>query len=131
MMAYAPLVPKGDELVGTLMFEIDDQGRRERVLSRLGGVERTVTLSFAGESVSAVPEGDVERSTPGGRASSVHFLHFPFTREQIAKFGEPATRVIVGIGHENYPHMTVMPEVVRQALMEDFDHSPPRRQDTR
>ncbi len=121
MAAYAPLVPKGDELVGTLMFEIDDRDRRESVLSRLGGVERTVILSFAGESVNAVPEDDVERSTPGGRASSVHFLHFPFTREQIARFGEPGTRVIVGIGHEVYPHMTVMPEAVRQALMEHFD----------
>ncbi|MEE8204072.1 MAG: DUF3501 family protein, partial [Alphaproteobacteria bacterium] len=79
LRAYNPLVPKGDELVATLMFEIDDRERRERLLSRLGGVENAVTLSFAGETVSAVAEDDVERSTAEGRASSVHFLHFPFT----------------------------------------------------
>ena len=37
--AYNPLVPKGDELVATIMFEIDEPVRRERVLARLGGVE--------------------------------------------------------------------------------------------
>ncbi len=101
LSAYDPLVPKGDELVATLMFEIDDRGRRERVLARLGGVEDTVSMSFAGETVAAAPEADVERSTAEGRASSVHFLHFPFTRVQIAKFRAPGCQVIVGIGHPN------------------------------
>ncbi|MCH9019740.1 MAG: DUF3501 family protein [Proteobacteria bacterium] len=119
--AYNPLVPKGDELVATLMFEIDDAGRRDRLLARLGGVENTVTIGFAGETVAGVPEGDVARSTEDGRASSVHFLHFRFTPAQIASFREPGARVDVGIGHEAYGHMAVMPEPVRQALSEDFD----------
>ncbi len=121
LSAYDPLVPKGDELVATLMFEIDDRRRRERVLGQLGGVEHTVSISFAGETVAAAPEGDVERSTAEGRASAVHFLHFPFTRAQIAKFRAPGCQVIVGIGHPNYAHMAVMPETVRAALSEDFD----------
>ncbi len=121
LSAYDPLVPKGDELVATLMFEIDDRERRERVLARLGGVENTVSISFAGETVAATPEADVERSTADGRASSVHFLHFPFTRAQIAKFRAPGCQAIVGIGHPNYGHMAVMAEPVREALSEDFD----------
>ena len=37
--AYNPLIPKGRELVATLMFEIDDENRRARFLAGLGGVE--------------------------------------------------------------------------------------------
>src|ERR1700754_3927219 len=37
--AYNPLIPQGAELVATVMFEIDDEVRREAALSRLGGVE--------------------------------------------------------------------------------------------
>ena len=36
--AYNPLVPKGDELVATVMFEIDDPDQRTRMLGKLGGV---------------------------------------------------------------------------------------------
>ncbi len=121
LAAYNPLIPNGADLVATLMFEIDQRERRQRVLAGLGGVEETVTMSFAGETITAVPEGDVARSTAGGRASSVHFLHFPFTREQAARFRAPGAKVVVGIGHPGYGHMAAMPEAVRQALMHDFD----------
>lgn len=121
LAAFNPLIPNGADLVATLMFEIDQPERRQRVLAGLGGVEETVTMSFAGETITAVPEGDVARSTAEGRASSVHFLHFPFTREQAAKFRAPGAKVVVGIGHPGYGHMAAMPEAVRQALMHDFD----------
>jgi hypothetical protein len=39
LAAYNPLIPRGDELVATIMFEIDEPVRRERVLASLGGVE--------------------------------------------------------------------------------------------
>ena len=121
LAAYNPLVPKGAELVATLMFEIGDPARRDRVLAGLGGVELSASLAFEGETVSGVPEGDVERSTAEGRASSVHFLHFPFHDAQVAKFRVMGTPVILGLGHENYSHMAVLPEAVRLALCEDFD----------
>ena len=119
--AFNPLIPKGDELVATLMFEIDDPARRGALLERLGGVEHTVTLTVAGEAVRAVSEGDVERSDAAGRASSVHFLHFPFTAGQIKAFRAPGAAVVAGIGHPEYAHMAVLPEPVRQALSVDFD----------
>ncbi len=120
LRAYNPLIPKGAELVATLMFEIDDRERRERLLSALGGVENAFSLGFAGETVSAQPEGDVERSTPEGRTSSVHFLHFRFTAQQIAAFRAPGARVVAAIDHPGYGHMAVLPEAVRAALAEDF-----------
>lgn len=121
LAAYNPLVPKGRELVATVMFEIDDPDRRRRLLSTLGGVEETLSLSFDGETVKGAPEADLDRSTAEGKASSVQFVHFPFTSEQVEKFKTPGTRVVVGIDHPSYAHMAVMPEAVRAALSGDFD----------
>ena len=118
--AYNPLIPNGRELVATLMFEIDDRARRAAFLAGLGGVEETVTLSFEDETITARPEEDVDRTTAEGKASSIQFLHFPFIDAQIAKFRKPGTKVTLGIGHDRYAHMTVMPEAMREALSRDF-----------
>lgn len=121
LSAYNPLIPKGRELVATLMFEIDDPVRRENFLAGLGGIEETVALEFDGELVKAEPEEDVDRTTADGKASSIQFLHFPFTDAQAEKFKTPDVSVVLSIGHEQYPHMTRLPEAVRAALAGDLD----------
>ena len=120
LAAYNPLVPQGDELVATVLFEIDEPERRKALLGRLGGVEETAFMSFAGETVEGRPEGDMDRSTDEGKASAVQFLHFRFTPAQIASFRTPDTQVVVGFRHPAYAHMAVMPEAVRAALAGDF-----------
>jgi len=119
--AYNPLIPKGRELVATLMFEIDNPVIRKTVLSKLGGVEETGFLRFAGEEIVATSEEDVDRTTADGKASSVQFLHFAFTDAQAAAFSKPGTEVTLGIKHPAYAHMTVLTEDVRAALAKDFD----------
>jgi Protein of unknown function (DUF3501) len=123
LAAYNPLIPQGDELVATLMFEIGDEARRQRVLATLGGVEETVTIEIDGEAVKGQSElGDrVERTSEAGKTSSIHFLHFRFTPAQLTRFRDPAARVVVAIGHQNYAHMAVMPAAVREALAQGFD----------
>ena len=121
LAAYNPLIPQGKELVATVMFEIEDPVRRARVLAMLGGIEHAMFIRFAGETVKGVAEDDQERTRADGKASSVHFAHFPFTAAQIAKFRAPGTEVVVGFSHENYGHMAVMSETVRAALAKDFD----------
>jgi hypothetical protein len=121
LAAYNPLIPNGSELIATVMFEIDDEIRRKNFLARLGGVENTMFFEFANETVVAAPEQDVDRTTAEGKASSVQFVHFPFTRAQIATFRKPGTRAVLGFKHPSYAHMAVVPEEVRAALAEDFD----------
>lgn len=118
--AYNTLIPNGRELVCTVMFEIDEPVRRKAFLSKLGGVEETMTIEFGGETVTGVPEADVDRTTADGKASSVQFLHFPFSAEQIAKFKTAGTQIIVGFKHDAYAHLAVMPEATREALSADF-----------
>src|SRR5690606_13913005 len=64
--AYNPLVPKGRELVATVMFEIDDPVRRKAVLGKLGGVEETMTVTVDGEKIRARAEEDVDRTNAAG-----------------------------------------------------------------
>lgn len=121
LSAYNPLIPKGRELVATVMFEIDDAERRKRLLAKLGGIELKAFLRVNGEEVAARPEEDVERTTAEGKASSVHFLHFDLTDTQAAAFKLPGAEVIIGFSHPNYHHMTQISEEVRTALAEDLD----------
>jgi hypothetical protein len=118
--AYNPLIPKGDDLVATVMFEIDDPNLRARVLGQLGGVESKISLSFAGEKIAGIPDPTRENTSPEGKASSVQFVRFPFTAAQKVKFHAAGTQVVVGIEHPHYGHMAVLPEPVRQALAGDL-----------
>lgn len=120
LAAYNPLVPKGSELVATVMFEIPDADERKAVLARLGGVEETFVLDVAGERIKGAPEEDVDRTNAAGKASSVQFVHFPFTAEQIRRFKAPGARVAIAIEHPAYSHRAEMPEAVRNALAGDF-----------
>lgn len=120
LATYNPLVPKGQELVATLMFEIEDEVRRHTVLAELGHVEDQVALLLGSERIAAIPETDLDRTTAEGKTSSVHFLHFPFTPAQVAAFRDPGTKVMLAIDHPRYGHAAVMPEPVRQALADDL-----------
>jgi Protein of unknown function (DUF3501) len=120
LAAYNPLIPQGDELIATVMFEIDDPKRRGTVLSQLGGVEKDIYISVGGERIKGESDPTRENSTPDGKASSVQFLRFRFAPEQKARFRDSATQVLVGIDHPRYGHIAVMPESVRAALAGDF-----------
>ena len=120
LAAYNPLVPKGRELVATIMFEIDEPVRRANFLAKLGGVEETAFLEFDGEKIAGVPETDVDRTSAEGKASSVQFIHFPFTDEQAGRFRADGARVVIGFQHPQYAHMAVLTDTIRRALSEDF-----------
>lgn len=118
--AYNPLIPKGAELVATVMFEIDDPLRRARVLARLGGVEETGFIEIGGERIRGKAEEDQDRTNAEGKSSSVQFMRFGFSPAQVAKFKTAGTQVLVGFDHPEYGHLAVMPEATREALAKDF-----------
>jgi hypothetical protein len=118
--AFNPLIPQGKELIATVMIEIEDPMRRARVLSTLGGIETKMFIQVGNERVLGVPDPTRENTSPEGKASSVQFLRFPFTAAQAKAFKTAGAQVLVGIDHENYGHIAVMPERVRASLEKDF-----------
>ncbi|MCI0600306.1 MAG: DUF3501 family protein [Beijerinckiaceae bacterium] len=121
LAAYNPLIPKGQELVATFMIEVDDPDRRKRILGGLGGIEDSAFIEIGGERIMGMPETDLDRTTAGGKASSVQFVHFAFRPAQIAWFRDPRTLVRVGFNHPAYLHTSILPEPVRAELAGDFD----------
>lgn len=120
LAAYNPLIPQGSELVATIMLEIEDPVRREQTLARLGGIEDAFFIQVGAERAAGVPEGDVERTREDGKTSSVHFLRFPLSAEQIARFRDPATQIMVGCSHEAYSHLAGLTPATRAELAKDF-----------
>jgi len=121
LAAYNPLIPKGRELVCTVLFEIDDPDRRARFLAGLGGIEETMFIRVGGEEIMGRPEEDIDRTSASGKASSVQFIHFPFTDAQVEKFRRPGAEVLVGFKHPAYGHVAILSDETRAALAKDFD----------
>jgi hypothetical protein len=118
--AYNPLIPQGSELIATLMLEIEDGARRDKVLRTLGNIEETAFLDLGGERIKATPTEYEDRTTPDGKTSSVHWLRFVFTQAQIVKFKSGEGQAVLGFSHPNYGHMAVIPPTVRTELAKDF-----------
>ena len=119
LAAYNPLVPNGKELTATLMFEIDNPVSRAAFLGKVGGIEEKVFMKVEGEKIKALPEEDVDRTSSEGKASSVQFIHFTFTDEQIAKF-KISSEIEIGIDHSEYSHTTKLANTTIKSLSTDF-----------
>ena len=120
LVAYNPLIPNGKELTATLMFEIDNPVSRSAFLGKVGGIEEKIFIKIADEVVKAIPEDDVDRTSADGKASSVQFIHFKLTNEQIKKFKSNSTEVELGIDHNEYSHTTKLSTENINSLLADF-----------
>jgi len=120
LAAYNPLIPKGKELVATLMFEIDDPKLRAEFLGKVGGIEQKVYIEIDNEKILGKPEEDVDRTSEDGKASSVQFIHFCFSSKQIKLFNKPNTKINIGIDHNFYKHSTTITEANKKSLLNDF-----------
>ena len=120
LIAYNPLIPNGKELTATLMFEIDNPISRAAFLGKVGGIEEMVFMRINGETVKAVPEEDVDRTSAEGKASSVQFIHFNFTDEQIQKFKSNDANIELGMDHKEYSHTTKLSKENIASLSADF-----------
>ncbi len=120
LSAYNPLIPQGDELIATMMLEIEDGARRHATLLTLGGIEESVFLEIGGHTIKATPTEYDDRTTPDGKTSSVHWLRFKLNADQITRFKSGGERVVLGLSHKNYGHMAVLNAESRAALSKDF-----------
>ena len=119
--AYNPLVPQGRDLRCTMMIEIDDEARRAVTLRKLGWIDEKIVIRMGERTVRAEPLHDTERNTPDGKTSSVHFLIFNFSDEDVAAFRDERQRVTLEIEHENYGHSAAVAGATRASLSADFD----------
>ena len=93
---------------------------RAAFLSKVGGIEEKVFIKIDSEFIKAIPEEDVDRTSAEGKASSVQFIHFEFSDEQIKKFKSEGVEIEIGIDHKEYSHTTKLSSANLSSLSADF-----------
>ena len=121
LAAYNPLIPKGRELVATLMFEVENPDERARLLTTLVGVEKTIVLNVAGQRIFGLVEEEVGQARSDRKVSSVQFVHFPFTDDEVRSFLDASESVTLQIDHPGYTHGSTLDKQVRNELALDFE----------
>ena len=84
-------------------------------------IEGVGKMELDDETIKAEPEEDVDRTSAEGKASSVQFIHFKFTDEQIKKFKSNVSNIFLGIDHNEYSHTTKLTELNVKSLLSDFN----------
>jgi len=112
--AYEDLLPQPGELSATMFIEISDAESRERALSSLGGIEKTISFWNAGK---AAPARDKRPIDPQferpERASAVFYLGFALGTAL-------ASGAKLEIAHPRYGHAAVLSPETLAALALDL-----------
>ncbi len=118
--AYNPLVPDGGNWKATMMIEYPDVDERQRMLSRLVGVESRVWVGIAGgPRVYAVADEDLERQNDT-KTASVHFLRFELEAAQVTALKAGAA-LAMGVDHPEYgATLDSLDEAARRSLVNDL-----------
>jgi len=116
---YNPLIPSGDELSATLFIEITDPEKIRPVLDSFIGLTEGVNVFFEidGEKIAAEFEEGREKED---NISSVHYIRFPFTKEQKNNFVNDSSSISINIDYGVYSHSIVLDDNMKNSLADDF-----------
>lgn len=120
---YNPLVPGPGELAATLFIELTSQAELMDWLPKLVGIEQSVEF-LIGEGSDAevvrclVDPEHAAHLTRQEATSAVHYVHFAFTPEQVARFA--AEPVVLAVNHPNYAEGAHLSDDTKASLLEDL-----------
>jgi len=122
--AYNPLIPGPGELSATVFIELTDEAQLREWLPKLVGIEHHFELRFgpeaaAAETVAGEPDAAHEEAlTRTDVTSTVHYLRFRLTREQVARVAAgPVWLVCV---HPDYREAVLLGGETRDELVADL-----------
>ena len=120
ILAYKSLIPDGQELVATVMIEIDSPIKRAEFLAKMGGFEEQISIKIGDQLIKGRAELDGDRTTADGKASSVQFVHFEFDKKTVEIIKNYMDNVAISINHENYKHSSILNIDTVKELVKDF-----------
>ena len=120
ILAYKSLVPDGQELVATVMVEIDNPTKRSEFLGKMGGFEEQINITINEKIINGKAELDGDRTTADGKASSVQFVHFKFSEKDISHMKDNMENITISINHANYRHSSMLNIDTVKELINDF-----------
>ena len=116
---YNELVPDDGELAATLFIEITDKERLYEWLPKLVGIQRAVSIWLPDGSAVPADPLDEERLTREETTTTVHYLKFRFTPEQVAALKERGARIVVD--HPHYDAVVELSDEQRAELVGDLE----------
>ncbi len=98
---YNELVPGLNELTASLLIEIDNRQTRNELLPKLVGLPENTFITINGNKILA--EFDPRQGSPE-RLSSVQYVKFKIPPEDIQKFNDEYSHIILSFTHKNYSY---------------------------
>jgi hypothetical protein len=116
---YNELIPADNQLSATMFIEIDDPETLRHWLPKLTGIEETIGLRIGDDhEIGGVFEPGRSKED---KTSTVHYIKFPFTPEQVQALNDSTTDVYLVVSHPNYEASARIDPLVRQSLITDLD----------
>jgi hypothetical protein len=113
---YSDLLPSGDELSATLMFEFPDENARSVHLRDLVGFEDHLRVELDGAGLSKAYFD--RRQIDSDRISAVQFVRFPISDAQ-RKMLRRGARIVAD--HPRYSYAIQLPQPTLDALVADIE----------
>lgn len=99
--AYNELIPDTNQLSASMLIEIDNIEERKSFLSQIVDLPKHTYLEVDGDKILATFD---PRQGSDDKLSSVQYLKFDLTEDQVAKFKESGSKVVLGFDHTLYTH---------------------------
>ena len=115
---YNPLIPESGSLAATLFIELTSKDDLVEWLPKLVGIQRAVSFWLPDGTVVRGEPLDEEYLTREETTTTVHYLRFTFTPEQVEAFGQPGTRIVAD--HEHYDAVVELTDEQREELLRDL-----------
>ena len=116
---YNPLIPGPGRLSATLFVELTSKEALTEWLPKLVGIEQSVELRFAGETVRCeVDEAHAGQLTRDDVTASVHYIGFRMTDDQVERLSTGP--VTLAVEHPAYRESVVLSDETRQELVADL-----------
>jgi len=116
---YNPLIPGPGRLSATLFVELTSKEALTEWLPKLVGIEQSVELRFAGETVRCeVDEAHAGQLTRDDVTASVHYIGFRMTDDQVERLSTGP--VTLAVEHPAYRESVVLSYETRQELLADL-----------
>ncbi|MDC0073614.1 DUF3501 family protein [Alphaproteobacteria bacterium] len=117
--AYNSLVPLDNELIATVMIEIDNESKRYLELRKLSGIENSINISSNSEKFISEALSDEERTKPDGKTSAIHFIKFKTNDAFFKNMEDRSQDIIISINHPEYNHSTNISYETRLSLIKN------------
>jgi hypothetical protein len=115
--AYNELIPNKNQFCATMFIEIDDIDDRKSFLSKIVDLPAHTYLKVDAEAISA--EFDPRQGSED-KLSSVQYLKYNLTDEQVQAFSKQDSKIALGFDHPEYSFEQDLSSEQKQTLFQDL-----------